>query len=360
MIQFNEWMAGIYLACGILIAIACLYAAMTQPRHPFTVITLAIVFSLALRQVWWAAALPLSVVGAVASVTEEENASPIASIPAQPGAITANWQQTWPNVARWQPEIEEAASQCRVNSALIAAVMTQESAGHAATCSSAGACGLMQLMPGTASDLNVQDRMNPAQSTRGGACYLRRLLDRYDNDLQLAVAAYNAGPGNVDRYGGVPPFKETQLYVNKVLGYYQNFAVSAQPEPEVIPPVACCQWPVAIEGVLTQQPSATHMAIDIAAPLGTALLASHPGQVIAVGWGGDYGKRIIIDHGNGLHTLYAHLSSFTVTEGEHVQANQMIGRVGSTGRSTGPHLHFEVRKNGILQNPWTYLSKKTT
>lgn len=350
--QFNEWMAGIYLAFCILLAIVCLYAAITQPRHPFTVMTLAVVFAFVLRQMWWIGTLPLSGIAEVVATAmeEEENPPPIASIPIQPGAITVNWAQVWPNVARWQPEIDAAAAQCGVNSAVIAAVMTQESGGHAATCSSAGACGLMQLMPGTAKEVNVQDRMNPAQSTLGGACYLRTLLNRYDNDLQLAVAAYNAGPGNVDRYGGVPPFKETELYVKKVLTYYQQVAVSDQP-------VTCCQWPVAIEGIVSQQPSATHMALDIAAPLGTALMASHGGQVIAVGWGGDYGKRVIIDHGDGLQTLYAHQSSFTVKEGDHVERGQMIGRVGSTGRSTGPHLHFEVRKNGILQDPWTYLSK---
>ena len=85
MIQFNEWMAGIYLACGMLIAIGCLYAAIVQPRHPFTVITLAIVFALALRQVWWAVELPVSVVDAIASVVEEEdeNTQPVASVPIQ-------------------------------------------------------------------------------------------------------------------------------------------------------------------------------------------------------------------------------------------------------------------------------------
>lgn len=359
--QFNEWVAGIYLAFCILLAIICLYTAITQPRHPFTVMTLAVVFALVLRQAWWIGTLPLSAIGEVVAtaIEEEQNPPPIANIPIQPGAITANWAQTLPNVARWQPEIEQAAAQCGVNSAVIAAVMTQESAGHPTICSKAGACGLMQLMPGTAKELNVQDRMNPTQSTRGGACYLRTLLNRYDNDLKLALAAYNAGAGNVDRYGGVPPFKETQLYVNKVLTYYQKISVSAQPEPEISPPVACCQWPVAIKGVVSQQPSGKHMALDIAAPLGTALVASHGGQVVAVGWAGDYGKRIIIDHGDGLQTLYAHLSSFTVKEGDHVPRGQMIGRVGSTGRSTGPHLHFEVRKNGILQNPWTYLSKET-
>ncbi len=361
MIQFNEWMAGIYLAGGILLAIACLYAVITQPRHPLSVMGLALIFAFALRQVWWVSALPLSVLGGVvANVMEEESPPPVAAVPSLPvpvGAVTVNWAQAWPNVARWQPEIEQAALQCNVNSAVIAAVMTQESAGRPTVCSSAGACGLMQLMPNTAKEVNVQDRMNPAQSTIGGACYLRTLLNRYDNDLRLAAAAYNAGAGNVDRYGGVPPFKETELYVSKVLGYYETLAISTQPEQAPAPSGACCRWPMQIEAIVSQQPSSKHMALDIAAPLGTELVAAHSGKVVAVGWGGDYGKRIIIDHGDGFRTLYAHQSSFTVTEGEYVQAGQIIGRVGSTGRSTGPHLHFEIYKNGVLQDPWTYLSK---
>lgn len=114
-------------------------------------------------------------------------------------------------------------------------------------------------------------------------------------------------------------------------------------------------WPVS--GRITTQPSATHMALDIAAPLGTAVVSAYAGHVSAVGWGGDYGKRVIIDHGNGYQTLYAHFSSFTVEEGEQVNQNQQIGRIGSTGRSTGPHLHFEVRLHGSLLNPWDYLPK---
>jgi murein DD-endopeptidase MepM/ murein hydrolase activator NlpD len=116
----------------------------------------------------------------------------------------------------------------------------------------------------------------------------------------------------------------------------------------------CCRWPV--RGRITQQPWSRHMALDIAAPTGTPVVAADGGRVTASGWNNTgYGYRVIIDHGNGLSTLYAHFSYINVRVGAHVNKGDLIGRVGSTGRSTGPHLHFEVRRNGRLMNPWGYL-----
>ena len=98
-----------------------------------------------------------------------------------------------------------------------------------------------------------------------------------------------------------------------------------------------------------------HGGVDFAAPQGSTIFAADSGQVIFSGWYGGYGQTVIIDHGGGITTLYAHASRLSVQEGQAVQQGQPIAAVGSTGLSTGPHLHFEVRQNGSPVNPMGYL-----
>lgn len=99
-----------------------------------------------------------------------------------------------------------------------------------------------------------------------------------------------------------------------------------------------------------------HSGIDIGAGYGTACIAANGGTVTMAGWNGGYGNCIVVDHGGGLATLYAHLSSISVSRGASVSKGQQIGKIGSTGVSTGPHLHFEVLKNGATTNPMAYFS----
>lgn len=112
--------------------------------------------------------------------------------------------------------IQEAAREYDLDPNLIRAVMQAESAFHPFAVSRAGAEGLMQLMPVLAEEMGVGDAFDPRANIRGGARYLRLLLDMHRGDLDLALASYNAGPGNVSRYGGVPPFKETRNYLRTV------------------------------------------------------------------------------------------------------------------------------------------------
>jgi len=122
----------------------------------------------------------------------------------------------------WSDLINQAAQKFNVPAKLIQSVIQQESSFNPQAVSQAGAAGLMQLMPGTAKFLGVEDRFNPVQNVMGGAKYLRQMLDQFDDRIDLALAAYNAGPGNVKKYGGIPPFQETQNYVNKVLSNFQG------------------------------------------------------------------------------------------------------------------------------------------
>jgi hypothetical protein len=129
------------------------------------------------------------------------------------------------HVSRESPEISEhirfASAKHDVPEALIRAVIQAESNYKPNALSSAGAQGLMQLMPQTAEELGVTDPFDIKENIDGGTCYLRKMLDLFDGDVRLAVAAYNAGPHAVKSYHGMVPYQETQLYVQKVLASYQ-------------------------------------------------------------------------------------------------------------------------------------------
>lgn len=116
----------------------------------------------------------------------------------------------------YETAIQNAAFSYGLNADLIRAVINVESAGKHDAVSSKGAQGLMQLMPATARQYGVQDPFDPAQNIDGGAKYLSYLFTRYSGDRKLALAAYNAGEGTVDKYGGIPPYAETKDYIRKI------------------------------------------------------------------------------------------------------------------------------------------------
>ena len=120
---------------------------------------------------------------------------------------------------------EKAAQTYGVDVELLKAMAKAESGFDPNATSKSGAMGIMQLMPGTAKGLGVTDAYDPEQNIMGGAKYIASLLEKYDGNVSYALAAYNAGSGNVDKYDGIPPFEETQNYVTKILGYLQNGGV---------------------------------------------------------------------------------------------------------------------------------------
>lgn len=119
--------------------------------------------------------------------------------------------------------VSDASTANAVPPGLVRAILMAESAGDPAAISTAGAEGLMQLMPGTAASCGIADPFDPTENVQCGTGYLKSLLARYHNNVTLAVAAYNAGPGAVDRYHGVPPYPETRAYVARVLAAYRSY-----------------------------------------------------------------------------------------------------------------------------------------
>jgi soluble lytic murein transglycosylase-like protein len=186
-----------------------------------------------------------SVTGAPATATADATAGAGATgATATTGAASGTGAAT-----PYAAEIDAAAAKYNVDPALLRGLIRQESNFNPNAGSPAGARGLTQLMPGTAAALGV-DPSVPAQAIEGGAKYLRQQLDRFGGDPAKALAAYNAGPGAVQRYGGVPPYAETQNYVRKVLAYAAEYRQAA--------------------------PAATAAAASVTSPVATAPVTAAP------------------------------------------------------------------------------------
>ncbi len=138
-----------------------------------------------------------------------------------------------PNTAHYHQIVHSKSAKYNVEPSLVRAVIKTESNWDAAAVSQKGAMGLMQLMPTTANDMDVRNPFNPEENIEGGTRYLRYLLNKFDGDLTLALAAYNAGPKTVEKFGSIPPIPETQKYVKQVLSIYKNGSKSGR-APSII------------------------------------------------------------------------------------------------------------------------------
>lgn len=173
----------------------------------------ACAFALSFSSVAHADVIEISATGEVTRISAPAPAGPSGALPHPSDALAMSMQS--------------ASTQTALNPQLIEAIAWVESHFNQSARSPAGAIGIMQLMPDTAASLSV-DASDTSQNIHGGAAYLRAMLNEFDGDLELALAAYNAGPEAVRRYGGVPPYPETQNYVASVLGYLAQATEDSQ------------------------------------------------------------------------------------------------------------------------------------
>jgi len=162
----------------------------------------------------------------------DKNMQPVPASQRNPLASVQKTEQFNQQISKLSDEIGsiilDKSHQHEVDPLLISAIMAVESDFNPNALSQSGAMGLMQLMPGTANELGVHNPFNMTQNVDGGVKYFKMLLEKFSGDLKLALAAYNAGPNAVAKYGGVPPYEETQNYVVKVLGNYEKLLKQKQ------------------------------------------------------------------------------------------------------------------------------------
>ena len=321
---------------------------------------------------WLSPVLGVTGLAALASIA-------LAVAPAAP-AEESGWLP--PAVTRWMPLFEEAGERHGVEPELLAVLTLVESGGDPEARSSRGATGLMQVMPATARGIarkrslpapTDEQLADPAYNVDLGAWYLARQLESVGatdpkRRVELAAAAYNGGPKRARAWlaGEAQLSDETLRYKQLVseLWAQRNQASSAAyddwrsrlharilgkaqhplPDARVSSGYRWRRNP-------TTGQRTFHRGIDLVAPLGTEVRAPLKAEVIFAGPDGDHGNVVVLRHGGGLETRYSHLHEVRVKPGQQLTAGTTLGLVGSTGRSTGPHLHLELRDQGRTVDP---------
>ena len=283
-----------------------------------------------------------------------------------------------PSVTQWGGIIEEAAERHQVPADVLALMLLVESNGEELATSSSGARGLMQVMPQTGqhiaetrriADFDVAQLFDPETNIDFAAWYLAQLMARYADEpgraQELAIAAYNAGPGQVSAYlsgeGSLPAetvgYRDILLSMLSEAGRARSLVLEGRKAElrERLP-----DFKAPVEGSVSSRFGAdggrkgTHTGIDIAAEMGAPVSAPIRGHVKTVGEDARRGKFVTVRHAYGVESHYYHLSEISVSAGEALDTGDVLGSVGSTGVSTGPHLHFEVRELGQPVSPALY------
>ena len=282
---------------------------------------------------------------------------PSADLSLRSGAVPADYEQLMLRAAGTCPGI---------TAPLLAAQLETESGWNPRAVSPVGAQGLAQFMPPTwvgegidGDGDGVRDPFTPADAVASQASFMCRLLAAVTADqrltgdrLDLALASYNAGLGAVRKHGTVPPYAETQAYIRRIRTLMAGYA---EPAATTVGPAPAGSWVRPIAGPMTStfgpRWGRLHAGVDVGAPIGTPVYAASDGTVVAVGPANGFGRWVKLAHSGAVSTVYGHISTWQVSVGEAVQAGQLIAYSGNEGRSTGPHLHFEVHRNGVPVDP---------